>query len=339
MRCTITLDNGASLDAVVETDTQTGRLTYRVLTGRLTGTFVITPLALPPGIYLDPSDYTCARIQFGDGPADADPEHYLGRPVAGPGDVELYGHVEVPMHAGTVLDDPEQGGPWRYLRRDADRDVPPGTARAARRVCVALAEHAQAHPDYPAVVTAHLRTRAPEQIRTIDYQLARLRERLRSARMELMLWGHYGAAWRTVAGLNAPSRTGRSRAGFRACADVVAALAGCGLTVTEHRRGFAALRVDLADGSCLLINGRSGTLPRSVEERTGWQVHRFPGGDPDAADARPFWSAYTSVPDSDTDAMVWAVAAYADGTGLVGDADDPGPDPGRRLPGPRRPQD
>ncbi|WP_194909002.1 hypothetical protein [Catenulispora rubra] len=339
MRCTLTLDNGASIDTVVETDAQAGRLTYRVLTGRLTGTFVITPLALPPGIHLDPSDYTDVRIQFGDGPADADPEHHLGRPVAVPGDVELYGHVELPMQAGTVVEDEEHAGPWRYLRRDADRDVPAGTARAARRVCVAIAADAQAHPDFPAVVTAHLRARAPGQLRIIDHHCARLRERLRSARMELMLWGHYGTAWRSAAGLDAPARTGRTRTVFQSCADVHAALVGCGLIVSEHRRGFAALRVDLPDGSCLLINGRSGTLPRTVDERTGWQVHRYPGGDTDATDPRPFWSAYTSVPDSDTDAMVSAVAAYAGGTRAIGEPDDPGPEPGRRVPGPRRPQD
>jgi hypothetical protein len=326
MRCTITLDNGASIDAAIETDTQTGRLTYRILTGRLTGTFVITPLALPPGIHLDPSDYTDVRIQFGDGPADADPEHHLGRPMPGPGDVELYGHVEISMHAGTELDDEEHAGPWRYLRRDADRDVPAGAARAARRVCVAIAEHAQAHPDYPAAVAAHLRGRAPEQLNTIDFHCARLRERLRSTRMELMLWGHYGTAWRAVAGLDATSRTGTARAAFQSCADVHAALAGCGLIVSEHRRGFAALRVDLPDGSCLLINGRSGTLPRTVDERTGWQVYRYPGGDTDAADPRPFWSAFTSVPDSDTDAMVSAIAAYAGGARVVGQPDDPGPE-------------
>lgn len=310
MRIALSLDSGANVDAVAEAAPGTGRIVYRVLSGRLTGTFVVEPR--PHADPFDANAYTALRIQFGDGPADAEPEHRLGRPVATPGDIELYGHLDMDPPGESHRAAHDALGPWPYLRRDPERYLPRGAARAARGVCLAIAAHARSHPAYPAVVADHLRAAAPDLLRLIDHRAARLRARLRAGRLELMLWEHHRAAW-TAAGAEPPSPTGATSAAD-ACADMIAALSACGLRTSVHRSGdgTAGLRVELPDGSCLLICDRRGSLPLSAAQRTGWQVHRYANGTPQQGAPEVFWSAWTPVPDSDTDALISAIAAYTE---------------------------
>jgi hypothetical protein len=307
MRTTLALHTGTTVEAAIET-TARGRMIYGVLTGRVTGTFVVEPAATS-----DPFDtadyYTALTIRFGDGPDD-DPAHRLGRPVAGPGDVELYGQVEMSGAAHRATDDAL--GPWLYLRRDAERPVPRGTARAVRAVCLAIAGHARASFLYTGVVVEYLNETAPEMLRLIEHRVTQLADRLRAARLEIMLWEYRREQWTAA---RHPGHFRPKPAASQACADVIAALAACGLTARIHRipRGGAVsgLRVDLPDATHLVISDRRGALPRSPAERTGWHVHQFPARGTHGPGREVYDSATTLIPDADTDAMIATIAALA----------------------------
>lgn len=306
MRTTLSLHTGASVEVAIEATTR-GRMIYRVLTGRVTGTFVVEPAATS-----DPFDtadyYTALTIRFGDGPDD-DPAHRLGRPVASPGDVELYGQVKMTGAAHRATDDAL--GPWLYLRRDAERPVPRGTARAVRAVCLAIAEHARDSFLYSGVVIEHLRESAPEMLRLIEHRITQLADRLRSARLEIMLWQYRREQWTAA---RHPGRPRPTPAAAQACADIIAALAACGLTARIHRihRGaVSGLRVDLPDATHLVISDRRGALPRSPAERTGWHVHQFPARGAHGPGRTVYDSTTAVIPDADTDAMITTIATLA----------------------------
>jgi hypothetical protein len=307
MRTVLSLNTGTSVEAAIESAAR-GRLIYRVLTGRVTGTFVIEPAA--DSDPFDTADYHYAlTIRFGDGP-DEEPAHRLGRPVAGPGDVELYGQVEMTGAASRPADDPL--GPWPYLRRDADRALPRGAANAVRTVCVAIAAHARASFLYTGTVVDYLHATAPQMLELIEHRAARLADRLRAARLEVMLWEHRREQWSAA---RYPGRPRVKPSAVRACADLTAALAACGLKTRIYRLipkgGISGLRVDLPDGTFLVIRDRRGTLPRSPAERTGWHVHQFPAHGTEGP-GREVYDSYTPlIPDADTDAMIATVAALA----------------------------
>lgn len=306
MRIALALHTSTSVEAAIETAPR-GRMIYRVLTGRVTGTFVLEPAATTDPF--DPADYYRGlTVHFGDGAAD-DPGHRLGRPVATPGEIELYGHVE--MTGAEHWQTGDELGPWRYLRRDAERTVPTGTARAVRAVCLAIAEHARASFLYTGVVVEYLHETAPEMLNLIEQRVTHLTDRLRSARLEIMLWEYRREQW--SAARHPASRSPRTTAA-QACADVIAALAACGLTARVHRphRYVAGLRVELRDGTRLVISDRRGALPLSPAQRTGWHVHQFPAGETAPGPGRVVYESFTTVvPDTDTDAMIATVAALA----------------------------
>ncbi len=306
MRTTLSLHTGASVEAAIEPAAR-GRLIYRVLTGRVTGTFVIEPAA--DSDPFDTADYHFAlTIRFGDGP-DEDPAHRLGRPVVSTGEVELYGQVEMTGAAHRPADDPL--GPWPYLRRDAERPAPRGAVRAARTVCLAIAEHARASFLYTGAVVDYLHATAPQMLHLIDRRTAQLTDRLRAARLEIMLWEHRREQWSAA---RHPGHPRQKPSAAQACTDITAALTASGLKTRIHRPargGVSGLRVELPDGTHLVISDRRGALPRSPAERTGWRVHQFPAHGT-RGPGRTVYDSHTAlVPDADTDAMIATVTALA----------------------------
>jgi hypothetical protein len=307
MRTTLALPTGTAIEVVTETTTS-GRKIYRVLTGRVTGTFVVAPAANHDAF--DTADYyTAMRIQFGDGPGK-DPAHWLGRPVASPGEIELYGHVEITDGDHWGPDD--ELGQWRYVRRDAERTVPLSTAKAVRTVCTAIARDARANFLYIGLVADHLRAIAPEMLDLIEQRVKHLNDRLRAARLEIMLWEYRRDQWTAA---HNPARPRTKPTATKACADIIAALEARGLTARIHRihrSGVAGLRIDLKDGTHLVISDRRGALPLSPADRTGWHVHQFPTREMRHGPGRVVYDSSTAIiPDADTDAMIATVAALA----------------------------